>query len=272
MEEETLKMYIKGVLNRFAFLQLTGAQAERIVHFEEEEKLKISGDPKWRDSMSVWEESEYRLDKFQKILDDGQFMLFENSEKEGLKRHEEEARNSDAGEANMLAYTEAYLDWLKKEYVPAIRREALQAFIAFFTERVKIDYMRAEYRAYLKRQHDKAIINHYRYSRRLQPNGLRLALLWWERMKLLPDYRSFVWGSDEPTRAVGEFLLETYVGVCPRAGDLVRTKKEELEEAGRRLRMQYLGEPEIRGWHTEIIPRSRETEDQAALMMLMLME
>jgi hypothetical protein len=267
MDEEILKAHTRGVRNRFAFLKLTAAQAERIVYFEEEQRIGQAGH-----MMSVWEESEYRLDTFQKILNEVQFGLFEKSEKETMRKHEKEMRVSDAGQAKMVAYEESYIDWLKKEYIPTLRRESLTAGIGFFIEIVKVDYIRAEHRAYLRRQYDKMLIRHYRYSGRLQPNKLCLALLWWERLKLLPNYDFFLKESDDGIRHVGAFLLQRYAAFCPRAAELLRSKKEEIEQKGRELRTLYLGEPEIRGWHTTIMPRSKADEEQAALMMLMMMD
>ena len=205
-----MEMYVKGVRNRLDFLNLSVEQAEKIVRFEEQPHVRLG-----YETFSYWEEMEWRLDEFRKILTDEQFRLYGQDQEEAMQVYEDGLRQADGEQAKTLAFEEAYIDWLKQDCVPGLRREALPAGIVFLLESEKVD---------------------------------------------------------EAVRAVAGFLLEKYAGYCPKAGEVLQRRSKGMEEKVGQLRKQYIGEIEIKGWHSTITPRSSVTFDQQALMSLLLMK
>ena len=84
MTPEEYKWTIDLTKDRYYQFRLTFEQAEKVYQFEQEKDLYSE-----EYYFSAWEEYDYILDNFRKILNDKQFKKFIGWHKDNIKRHEE---------------------------------------------------------------------------------------------------------------------------------------------------------------------------------------
>ena len=267
-------MYIKGVRVRYPDLNLDDNQAAKIVAFEQQPRIPGNS----RESFSPWEESDYELDEFRNFLSPEQLRLFESQRAERMAEHESRLIEQDKRQEKELLLNQEYVVWLRQVFVPglwydrfAMNPETSRVPIVFHIEKEKIAFLRAEYANFLARTRHGAIVRHYRQSRRLEPNKLKIALLYQEQLALIPNFDRFMKDVDEPTLAIGTFVIERYRFYAEKAAEYFKQKEAENKKRYAELRTQFIGEPEIRGWHTTIMPAYKWSEEQYWLMSLMLM-
>lgn len=137
----------------------------------------------------------------------------------------------------------------------------------------KIDYLRAEYRTLILRWKQEAIIKHYRNSRRLQPNALRLSLLRNELFMLLPDYARLVRKADAGVKAVGGLVLEKQRFSFAHNGKLILEELKPMHAYHKALREKYFGDETYQqGWHIVIESKTDLTPAERVCMNYLLMD
>ena len=268
MDAEDLKMHSRRLRHFYPYLKLSAKQVGRIVAFEE--RPSVLGEVK--EIFSYWEEWEYHLDEFRKILTDEQFRLHEKEQKKALLAYEKQLRKGDAEKVKELAYEEEYTNWMKDVFVPKLKKEIMEQGILLVLQREKIAYLRQEYARFLFREQYNLLVRHYRHSHRLQPNTLRMAQLRHERASALPNYSSFRREVDPAVCAVGAFLLDQYRVFAARSIAFFQEKSAEIKKQWEDLRLKHIGERELRGWHTTIIPQDALPMEEEWMMALLLME
>jgi hypothetical protein len=266
MNPET-EQFINAVRTRYDYLQLSTVQANEVLQWQQQPTtygINVQ-------TFSFWEELNFTLDKFRIILTDSQFFKYEEEQQKTVHAYEQTLMKKDADQSNELFFQEEWTGWLKEVFVPGFQKSALKEGILFSFERDKINYLRLEYQTFLAEQRQNTLVKHYRYSQRLQPNTLKLAMLRLGQLQLMPDYSSFMSWGDDAVKAVAAFLLEKYRGFGKTKAAFFQQKLEETEERLQRMREKYPRKP-IRGWHSTITPSNALPVEEHGLMCLMLME
>jgi hypothetical protein len=272
MDKETLQGYIKSARNRYAGLGLSDAQAVKMLELEDDTEGRQFDFGKGAEIFSLWERQDYELDEARGFLHADQLALYAKRQRAAAEKHEATLSEHDAKQAKEAALNEEYNGWLREQFLPAVLRESIRVPIVFLMEKEKIAYLRAEHQQFLALSRRNALVRHYRYSRGFEPNKLKMSLNYYERQALLPDFESFLSQADEAVRSVGNFLVEKYRNYAEHGAEFFKQKSAESKKQYAGMRMRHIGEQEISGWHTTIVPKTALTEAQGWLMAVMLMD
>ena len=196
---------IRQIQELYSYLRLSRDQALAVYRMDQK-KTTLGLNMEY---FSHWEERDYHHDRWTTILNADQLKAYEERAEEHDRKHEEWLAQTDAEKEKEVLLKEEWVAWQRDVFVPRLRREALQTGILFVVEREKIHYLRQEYQGYQHRHRQSTIVRHYRHSRRLQPNTLRLAMLREEEMRLLPNYLFFIEEADAAVKSVAAFLKIT---------------------------------------------------------------
>ena len=267
MDTENLKMHSRRLRHFYPYLKLTANQVERIVAFEEQPSVLREV----KEIFSYWEEWEYTLDEFRKILTREQFKLHLREQRKAMLVYEKQLKQGDAEKVKELAHEEEYTNWLRDEFVPNLQKEMMNEGILLVLQRDKIAYLRNEYARFLDREHYNVLVRHYRHSRRLQPNTLRMAQLRLERKRLFPDHATFLREADEAVRSVAAFLRDHYRVLAYRSISFFQAKSAEINKQWEDLRVKHTGERGIQGWHSGITPKDTLPIEEDWMLSLLLM-
>ena len=270
MDPYDLEMGLKKMRNFYPELELTDEQAMKMLELESSTEASSRDTGRRVEMFNFWEQQIYDLDNVRHFLTDRQLAIYEKQQRADAEEHETHLKDQDAGEVKEVALTEEYTQWLRESFLPGMRKEMIHVPIVFMMEREKIAYLRAEYQRYLALSRQNAIIQHYRQSRGFAPNNLKIRLLHEEQLGLMPAYELFITGADEAVRSVGGFLIDKYRFFAEHGMEFFRRKSEESNKQYAEMRMRHIGEREISGWHTTIVPKTDLTEAQHGLMSMML--
>lgn len=267
MNPEIPEWDLASVKRHYPDLNLSDEQAGRIYLFEQGTRQPFTDALQF----SVWEEKDYEWDAYRAILSPEQLAIYERGRREAIERHEAALQKSDAAEwKEEIAIWEEMIGWYKETFLPAVRREAMQAPILPFMEQEKIVYLRGAYQQFLHKTHQDTLVRHYRQSRTFQPNLLRLSLLREELLRLWPDHRSFFDWADAATQNMAVYVLERYKGAGSKSAAFFQQKAVEVKERWAAARTRHTGEPVIRGWHIAI-SEERWTEAELGVMAVLIM-
>src|ERR1700754_2710255 len=101
------KWEIEMIRKRDRELGLSPAQAEKIWHFENDDRgLHSLGD-----HFSSWEEWDYKYDFYRGILSAEQLVTYQNQVAGAMKLHEDSIVKRDGDLQNRIAYMEEWVDW-----------------------------------------------------------------------------------------------------------------------------------------------------------------
>ena len=269
MNDDIRDDLIKGVKKvQYAYLRLSDKQAQQIYAMEEEDRAVH---PYIGMGLSYWEEKEYEWDRMREILTAKQLVRYEEKERLNREAYEAQLRKTDAGMEKEVVYGEECNRWLSEDFVPAYRIGAMRAFILLTHEQEKIAYLRAAYAKFLATSRRRALVHHYHYSHRFEPNKLRLVMLHQDALGVMPGYERFISESDAPTQAIAAFVLEQYQPYIRHSADFLRQQANETKEKYKALREKHFGDPELRGWHTTIYPKNALSVEESMMMSLALM-
>lgn len=252
MTPEEYKWTINLVRDRHHQFKLTFEQAEKVYLFEKEKDLYSN-----EYFFSTWEEYDYMLDNFQKILIGKQLKKFSAWLKEAIKRHEEFLIESDNEQAKFIDYQSELLKFYEGRIFPQIFKEKFltqSVFLSF--EKSKVEFLKKEYKSFLDNQKIGILSSHYRHSRLYQPNTLKVALLQHRLNYIIPRFSFFKAKMDEPTKATANFLLNKFEPILERHQNFFKQKADELAAFSKSIQDKYIGE--IKGYHITIT----ETEEQ----------
>jgi hypothetical protein len=260
------------VRDRHRWLKLTPKQVRAVWEIEQMDNQLLLADHK--EIFSFWEEMDRDWDRWHAILKPDQFKLWAGDHKKHQREHEQQLIRGDAGNLKDVEFHQVYMDWLRKTFLPGFHKAVgMDGIWMRIRLQDKIDYLRAEYRTHILRRKSNAIISHYRYCRRLQPNALRLALLRNELLNLLPDYTSFVRQADEGVKAVGGLLLEKQRFMFAQKGELILEKIKPMYAYHKVLRKKFFGdETPNDGWQVVIENKSDLTPAEQNWMNYLLMD
>ena len=260
------------VRDHHRWLKLTPKQVRAVWEMENMDK-QFPIDHK--ESFSFWEEMDRDWDRWHAILKPDQFKVWEADQKKHLREHEQQLIQEDAGKLKELEFDQAYVNWIRKTFLPDFHKAVgMDGIMMRLRLQDKIDYLRAEYRTFILRWKRDAIITHYRHSRRLQPNALRLRLLRNELFMLLPDYAHFVRKADEGVKAVAGLVLEKQRFLFAHYGEPILEKNKPRHTYYKMLREKIFGDetPKEGGWHFVIENKSDLTPAEQNWMNYLLMD
>lgn len=264
MTPEEYKWAINLVKERYYQFKLTLKQAERVFQFEQDKFL-----PSGEHYFSSWEEYDYMLDNFQKVLDEKQLKKFLVWQKENIKRHEEHLIERDKDQAKNIDYQNELLKFYEESLFPAFFNEKfLVKTILLSREKSKIEFLKKEYKRFLDSEKIGIISSHYRFSRLYQPNSLQAALLRHRGYYIIPSFFFFKAKMDEPTKVTANFLLDKFKFIPEEHQEFFKRQKEELNSFAKNIQQKYIGEP--KGWvHTLTITDEQKKENEIMQAVLM---
>jgi len=265
MTPEEYKWTINLIKDRHHQFKLTFEQAEKVYQFEKDKDLYSN-----EHYFSAWEEYDYMLDNFQKILNEKQFEKFLTWHRDNIKRHEEFLIESDNEQVKYIDYQNELLKFYDEHLFPDFFKEKFLTQTGFLSfEKAKVEFLKKEYKAFLDSQKVGIISSHYRHSRLYQPNTLKVALLRHTLYYIIPNFAFFKTKMDEPTKVAANFLLNKFHSISDRHQDFFKQKAEKLSVFVKSIQEKYIGEP--KGWHITVTePEEQKRENQ--LMQVVLVD
>jgi hypothetical protein len=237
MNPEEYKWHIDLVKSRFEYLNLTFEQAEK-VYLHEEEKMTYSE----KHFFSAWEEWDFDLSSFRKILNKGQFQDFEKRHQENIKRYEKSLIENDKPRDTDVNYNKELIDFYINEFLPGFfKSKYQQGFLSTSKENVKIEYLKKEYKKYLTEKRKELLTSHFRYNRSFKPNELELELLRHKVIYIIPNYLYFKQVMDKPTKAISDYLENKFQYLIDTEEKTVSEKFQELKEFNQKCFEKYYG-------------------------------
>ena len=266
MTSEEYKWTINLVKDRYHQFKLSFKQAEKVYHFEQEKDLHSE-----EYSFSVWEEYDYMLDNFQKILNEKQLKKFLTWHGDIIKRHEDYLIENDTEQIKYIDYYNELLAFYEQHFFPDFfKKEFLAQTVSLSFEKHKVEFLRKEYKAFLDSQKIGYISSHYRHSRAFQPNKLKLTLLRHKLYYIVPHFSVFRAKMDEPTKVVADFLLNKFQYIPELHHDFFKKKEEELISFVKNTWSKYFGK-DPGGWAV-VGKQTEQQEKENQIMQVILMD
>lgn len=238
---------------------LTLEQAKLIYFYEQDLNIPFS-----KHHFSYWEEKDYELVSFEKILTPSQFESYKTRREEQIKRHEANLVQHDKVYSNQVHVAEELLIYYQNELLPALEKQRVQILQAFSDDREKLDYLKAEYKKHLQGKKVFILSDHFRESRTFQPILLQLSLLNHQLTCLLPDYGGFLFEMDEPTKAVADYFETKVKRAAEMLYDILKQSFAELETFKQAMRTKY--SDEAKGWHFSV------TDSELRMRVILIMQ
>ncbi len=220
---------------------------------------------------SIWEEYDYMLDNFQEILNDKQFKKFIKWHKDNIKRHEKFFIESDKEQTKYIDYHKELINFYEQKYIPDFYKEKflIQAVSLSTKNKSKISFLKDEYKSFLESQKIGFISLHYRHNKLFKPNELKATLLRHKLSYIVPNFSFFKIKMDEPTKAIAQFLLDTFHYLPERYEDFFKRKDEELSLLAEELRTKYIGEIKG-GWHITITETEQQRKENQIMQVVLM--
>ncbi len=264
MTPEEYKWTINLVRDRYHQFKLSFEQAEKIFEFEKTLDLHST-----KYFFSTWEEEDFILDNFRKILNEKQLKKFIGRQKQNIRRHEQHLTEGDKEQEKYIKYYNELIDFYEQRIVPEFLKEKIHIDIAISIEsKAKVEFLKQEYKKYLDEQKLNILTSHYRHNKLFSPNQLEVKLLMHKLECIIPIYFSFKNHIDKPTKAVANFLIKKYHYIPTRLENFFKLKQQEYSSAIEEIKSKHIGE--IKGWHTTITETElQQIENQIMQVVLM---
>jgi hypothetical protein len=240
-------------------LDLTLDQVNQVYRFEQ-----LRDTPSENHYFSFWEELDFEFAAFRDILTPQQFIIFKTKHKETIANHEQQLREQDKEYEKQLNAAKDMLHYYESNLLPDLQQHQIRIWPAFFTEREKIDYLKAEYKKFLDGKKKQILVEHFRHSRTLQPLLLELSLLRHKLSCLLPDYYSFRVSMNAPATAVADYLENKVRRATEMMMKELTTPLNALKEFEEATAAKHFGQ-KIGGWHVTI---RREDENPMFILLI----
>lgn len=254
---------IEVLMERYAYLKITPAQAQKIYLLEKDKDYFT-----WDFVFSTWEEYDFELASFSEILTEGQFSVYKKERDKNLIEVEKGIAEQDKNILNDIAYEKESLEYLENIFVPDFYKNQHIPHLHLHYERSKVRLLKEEYQKFLLDTRKKIFVEHFRFSRRLEPNKLTLSLLRHRRNYIWPNYSYFKSEMDAPTKAVADYLAQK-LHFFDEIKELHDKKAAESKEFHDRLFKKY--QKDTSGWHVTIETPSQKEQEENDLMTLLLL-
>ncbi|MFC4262648.1 hypothetical protein ACFOWM_07155 [Ferruginibacter yonginensis] len=216
---------IRSRFHAFYGINLTIEQAKEINVFEQEKSIYSE-----KYYFSIWEEWDYELSTFKKILKPEQFAIFEQNVKNTVENYQQSLIEQDIENLKEIEFNKAAIQYYEEQFLQDFFKDpALYSFIWLSADKAKIEFLKAEYKKFLNESKKQILIDHFRHNRLFKPNELEASLLRHKISYLWPDYFSFKSQMDEPTKAMSEYLLRKLKYFIEKYDELIVNKLEGLQ-------------------------------------------
>lgn len=232
---------LEAIKNSYSYLNLSNDQA-LMVEIHENDKSIFSD----KHYFSVWEEFDFDLTVFSRILGSEQLEIFRNQQNTSRKRYGEELSESDKVSNPELRYYQKLCSYLLKEFIPYFSEHGNgYRFGVSLKNASKIDYLKREYEGYLNNERKRLLSEHFRFCRGFKPNELENQLLKQKINYLLPNYKYFKNYMDGPTREIAIFIENTFYHVLNDEQEIIENKFEELKNFSVLSYRKYFGDESL---------------------------
>jgi len=261
------KEEIKFVQARYHQLNLSPEQAEKVLLFE-----NMRDSRSHTHMFSAWEELDFEYSVLKGLLNEDQMAHYQQRTKEIYKMHIEHLIEQDKANETSAKETREKTDYLKNILIPSILSDVIRfATLSMGHDRSKIEYLKANYKAFLHDRRKQILVDHFRYNRTYAPIQLRSALLRHYASCLLPDYAAFESWADEPTKAVAGFIRSKLPRRTSEISEFYIGKLNESKAFSQQMKEKYY--QDIKGWHVWAPePLPEEEENKNWIMSLLLLD
>jgi hypothetical protein len=270
MKPQAKNWDIKLVKDRYNWLKPTLRQAEEILNYEQERDTYSE-----KFYFSDWEEWDYELTVFRRILNSQQLKVYEVHLQEKIKRHESNTIEFDLKKIRDIKYHEEIVKFYEEQLLPKVLKIEYISILnfPFSVSKLKVDFLKAEYKQFLNDSKKEILTNHFRYNRTFAPNALTVALLLHKQCCLWPDYSSFKHKMDESTKAAADHLKTKLMWIPDEMEKQVVEIFDELAKFRKKILKTIYKEKETKGWHVVIGRKlSADEEKELRLMTLLLLD
>lgn len=249
-------------------IELTSEQAKDINLFEQG-KGPFSG----QHFLSTWEEWDYELWGFEKILTPEQFPRFQREILASIEHYQKDLKEQDLKSISEIEYHKERIKYYEEDFLADFFNDpVLYTFSSLSTEKAKIKYLKTEYKKCLDDLRTKTISEHFRHNRTFKPKALEADLLRHRIFCLWPDYSNFKSQMDEPTKAMAQYLTQKLGVFIDQYDEFVIRKLERLREFEKDCFDRYHGESRG-GWQVTIESKTTpEEEKEARAICLILLD
>ncbi|HAI36784.1 MAG TPA: hypothetical protein DCM40_00895 [Maribacter sp.] len=267
MNPEEYKWHINLVKDRLGYLNLTFEQAEK-VYLHEEDKMTYSE----KHFFSEWEEWDFDLSLFRKILNKEKFQDFEKAHQENIKRYEKSLVENDKPRDTDISYNKELIDFYTNGFLPDFfNKENQVGFLRTLKETDKIEYLKKEYKKFLNERKKELLTSHFRYNRSFKPNVLELELLRHKLIYIIPNYLYFKQEMDKPTKAISEYLENKFRYLIDTEEETISEKFQELKEFNQKCFEKYYGKPSSADTYFIKAPELTSAEERTYNTMTVLL-
>jgi hypothetical protein len=257
MTPEDYQWHINLVKDRNHALNLTFEQAEQVYKFEEEKSIYSE-----KHYFSTWEELDYELSTFRKILNPEQFAIFEQNVKETVENYQQSLIEQDMVNLKEIEFHKETIKYYEAQFLPEFFKDpVLYGFQWLWKDKAKIDFLKAEYKKFLNDSKKRILTDHFRHRRTFSPNELDVALLRHKVSYLWPDYYSFKVQMDEPTNAVAEYLRQKLTYFLEKYDEFILSQLQALQAFNNETYDKY-HEERGGGWHITIESKTSPEEER----------
>lgn len=245
---------------------MSSEQAELVYKFEKDKNYYSE-----KYYFSAWEEWDYELSAFRKILDTEQFNIFGQSIKDAVDNYQQSLVEQDTKNLNELAFHKETIKYYKEQFLPDFFKDpVLYTFHWLSADKAKIDYLKTEYKKFLDESKKRILIDHFRNYRTFQPNQLEVSLLRHQIAYLWPDYAAFKAQMDQPTKAIADYLKHKLSYFIEKHEGFIVSKLDALNIFSNENFDSYHAK-DRGGWHTVIIKQTSPDEQREYNAMCLLL-
>lgn len=256
--------WVIGMIKTRYNLGLSTEQAEKIHEYEQ---LKDFPSSSFGPYFTFWEEMDFEMSCFEKILDTQQLEIYKQYKNKEIKFHEENLIEQDKKHLKQIDYHNEYLKYHLNEFLPALYEDiTLRMFTTISGETAKVNYLKECYSEFLNTTRKEIVISHFRSYRNFSPNQLESSLLSQSCLYVWPDYLHFKHKADEITKAIIEHLKTKLKYLTP-LNSQINKALEQFQEHNQATFEKYYGKPD----GSTFIVRSTEEEDKVSLAFSLLL-
>lgn len=266
MTTEEHQWNIAIVKDRYHSLQLTFEQAEQVYKFEQDKGV-YSADH----SFSFWEERDYDYSMFKKVLNPEQLVIFEEWRNNTLESYQRSLVEQDQRNLIEIERHQQLFNYYNEQLLPTFFDNAvIMAFPMFSKDKMKIDFLKAEYKQFLNEQKKRILVSHFRDNRIFAPNQLKASMLRHNLDYLWPEYDHFKSLMDEPTKSIAYYLTNQFRHYFNEYKDIVEKQFKALEVFQRENYSLHYGTTKD-GWRREIVIETNLEEQREYTTMCLLL-
>ena len=263
-QDRSYQWEVNLVKDRFQYLDLSVEQAAQIHAFEQE--------PPFFDKdiyFSDWETYDYEWYRMSRILHEDQLKKYEAHISEAMVRHHQGLRETDTQKAKYLAFRQQVLAYIHENHYLGLKDELLTRNHLMMDVHTKLDYLKAEYSRYLRRQREKILTNHFRLYRRTSPNELEVQLLLLDEKHIWPDYFGFKDAADAVTLEIMNLLINRFNYLPKEWLDNMKAEQEKAYKYFRELINEII-EPTANTYFVSAKPDVQELDRSLFFFLILL--